>query len=59
MYEFVSLRAEDERAEQARMVAEKENETNVDDVELQDGDCWWMIIYLVRILCSMTEKTLQ
>ena len=34
MYEFVGLRAEDERAEQARMAAEKENESNVDDLEL-------------------------
>ena len=34
MYEFVGLRVEDERAEQARMAAEKENESSVDDVEL-------------------------
>jgi len=38
MYEFVGLRAEDERAEQARMTAEKENETNLDDVELQHAE---------------------
>ena len=38
MYEFVGLRAEDEIAEQARMAAEKENESNVDDLELQDGE---------------------
>ena len=38
MYEFVGLRAEDERVEQARMAAEKENESNVDDLELQDRE---------------------
>ena len=38
MYEFVGLRSEDEIAEQARMAAEKENESNVDDLELQDGE---------------------
>ncbi|CAD6245871.1 unnamed protein product [Miscanthus lutarioriparius] len=34
MYEFVGLRAEDERAEQARMAAE----INLDDVDLQDAE---------------------
>ncbi|CAD6250351.1 unnamed protein product [Miscanthus lutarioriparius] len=34
MYEFVGLRAEDERVEQARMAVEKENESNVDDLNL-------------------------
>ena len=38
MYEFVDLRAEDERAEQARMPAQKVTEINLDDVELQDAD---------------------
>ena len=38
MYEFVGLRSEDERVEQARMAAEKENESNVDDLNLQDGE---------------------
>jgi hypothetical protein len=34
MYEFVGLRAEDQRAEQARMAAE----INLDDVDLQDAE---------------------
>ena len=34
MYEFVGLRVDDERAEQARMAAEKETESNVDDLGL-------------------------
>jgi len=38
MYEFVGLRAEDERAKQARMAAQKVTEINLDDVELQDAD---------------------
>jgi hypothetical protein len=38
IYEFVGLRAEDERAEQARMAAQKETEIDLDDVELQDAD---------------------
>jgi hypothetical protein len=38
MYEFVSLRAEDERAEQARMAAQKVTKINLDDMELQDAD---------------------
>jgi len=38
MYEFVGLRAEDERAEQARMAAQKVTEINLDDVELQNAD---------------------
>ena len=38
MYEFVGLRAEDERVEQARMATAKEDETNLDDVELQDAE---------------------
>ena len=38
MYEFVGLRAEDKRAKQARMVAQKVAEINLDDVELQDAD---------------------
>jgi hypothetical protein len=38
MYEFVGLRAEDERAKQARVTAEKENEANLDDVDLQDAE---------------------
>jgi len=38
MYEFVGLRAEDERAEHARMGAQKVSKINLDDVELQDAD---------------------
>jgi hypothetical protein len=38
MYEFVGLRAEDERAEQARIVVQKVTEINLDDMELQDAD---------------------
>jgi len=38
MYEFVGLRADDERAKQARMVVEKENATNLDDVGLQGAE---------------------
>ena len=35
IYEFVGLRTEDERSKQASMAAEKENATNLDDVDLQ------------------------
>ena len=38
IYEFVGLRTEDERSKQASMAAEKENATNLDDVELQDAE---------------------
>lgn len=38
MYEFVGLRLEDERAEQTRIAAEKENETNLEPVDLQGAD---------------------
>jgi hypothetical protein len=38
VYEFVGLRAEDERAEQAWMAAQKVTQINLNDVELQDAD---------------------
>jgi hypothetical protein len=38
VYEFVGLRGEDERAEQARMAAQKVTEIDLDDVEKQDAD---------------------
>jgi hypothetical protein len=38
VYEFVGLRGEDERAEQARMAAQKVTEIDLYDVEKQDAD---------------------
>lgn len=37
VYEFVGLRAEDERAEQTRMAAQNVTQLNLDDMELQDA----------------------
>jgi len=57
MYEFVGLRADDERAKQARMVVEKENATNLDDVGLQGAEL--LVDDHVPSEVCMIEKTLQ
>jgi hypothetical protein len=55
MYEFVGLREEDERAEQARIMLKKRMKLILSLWTYKVQSCWLRIIYL----CFMLEKTLQ